>query len=253
MDEALARQFWPSENAIGKRMFLPGVRNGLEVGENTRWLTVVGVVPTLRFQDLSGTEPSVGVFFTPYTEANPRDFPRHFGLIVKPTGGRRVDMNALRSRLASIDPEVAVYDVQTMGDRMRASLARERLAMYLGSGFGLVALFTAAIGLYGVVSHSVAQRTREFGIRLALGSDPFGVLKLVLREATAIVAIGVAAGLGAFWILRPALASQVYGVATVEPVVVALVSLGLGGIGILASAVPARRAWLLQPTVALKG
>lgn len=252
VDEALAREFWPSENAIGKRMFLPGIRNGLEVGENTRWLNVVGVVPTLRFQDLSGRKPSVGVFFTPYTEANPRDFPRHFGLVVRSPGGRRVDVNALRGRLASIDPEVAMYDVQTLGDRMRASLARERLAMSLGGGFGLVALFLAAIGLYGVVSHSVVQRTREFGIRLALGSDPVGILKLVLLDAAGIVAIGVATGLGAFSILRPALASQVYGVATVEPTVVVLVTLALGGIGLLASAVPARRAWLLQPTVALK-
>jgi predicted permease len=252
VDEALARQFWPFENAIGKRMFLPGIRNGLEVVENTRWLTVVGVVPALRYQDLAGREPSAGVFFTPYTEANPRDFPRNFGLVIKSAGGRRVDMNVLRRRLASVDPEVAVYDVQTMGERMRASLARERLATYLGGGFGLVALFLAAIGLYGLISHSVLQRTREFGIRLALGSHPFGILRLVLLDAVGLIVIGVAIGLGAFWFVGQALASQVYGITTVEPAVITLVSLALGGIGIFASAVPARRAWLLQPTVALK-
>jgi ABC-type antimicrobial peptide transport system permease subunit len=190
--------------------------------------------------------------FAPYTEANPGDFPRHFGLVVRSAGGRRVDIDALRSRLASIDPDVAVYDVETMGDRKRTSLARQRLAMLLGGGFALAALFLAAVGLYGVVSHSVVRRTREFGIRLALGSEPLGILKLVLLDAAVIVAVGVAIGLGAFWILRPVLASQVYGVATVEPVVVVLVSLVLGGIGLLASAVPARRAALLQPTAALK-
>ncbi len=252
VDEALARQFWPSDNPVGKRMFLPGIRNGLEVGESTRWLTVVGVVPSFRLRDLSAREPSVGVFFTPYTEANLIDFPRHFGLVVKSARGTRVGSNAIRSRLASIDPDVAIYDVRTMGERMRASLSRERLATLLGSGFGLAALFMATIGIYGVVSHSVVQRTREFGIRLALGSNPSGILKLVLLDAVGLVAIGVAIGLGAYGILRPALASQVYGVATVEPVVIVLVSLALGGIGILASAVPARRAWLLQPTVALK-
>jgi predicted permease len=252
VDEALARQFWPSENAIGKRMFLPGIRNGLEVVDNTRWLTVVGVVPALRFQDLAGRDPATGVFFTPYTEANPRDFPRHFGLVIKSAEGRRVDMNVLRSRLASIDRGVAFYDVQTMGERMQASLARERLAMYLGGSFGLVALFLAAIGLYGLISHSVLQRTREFGMRLALGSSPSGILKLVLLDAAGLVVIGVAIGLGAFWFVRHALASQIYGVGSVEPAVIALVSLALGGVGILASAVPARRAWMLQPTVALK-
>jgi putative ABC transport system permease protein len=252
VDETLARRFWPSENPIGKRMFLPGIRNGLEVGEHTRWLTVVGVVPAQRFHDLSGREPSVGVMFTPYTEANPADFPRRFGLVVKSAAGTRMDIDALRKRLASIDPEVAVYDGQTMRDRMRASLGRQRLAIWLGGGFALAALFMAAIGLYGVVSYSVVQRTRELGIRLALGSNPSAILKLVLLDAAGIVAVGLAAGLGAFWILRPALASQVYGIATVEPVVVVVVSLTLGGIGILASAVPARRASLLQPTVALK-
>jgi putative ABC transport system permease protein len=253
VDETLAHRFWRSENPIGKRMFLPTIRgNGPKAGEKTRWLTVIGLVPSLRFHDLSGRETSVGVFFTPYTESNPIDFPRHFGLVVRSAGDTRVSIDALRKRFASIDPDVALYDVQTMGGRMRASLARERLAMSLGGAFALVALSLAALGLYGVVSHSVVQRTRELGIRLALGSDPFGILRLVLLDAAGIVAAGIGLGLGAFWMLRPALASEVYGVAEIEPAVVVLASLTLGGIGLLASAVPAQRASRLQPTVALK-
>ncbi len=171
VDETLARTLWPGvDDVLGKRLFLPGIGNALLVRDDTRWLTVVGVVPDLLLEALGGSEGDVGTFFTPYAEANRNAPPRDYGLVIKAVAAPESVMPSVRQAIARIDPQLVLFDVRTLVERSSLSLARERLAMLLAGGFASIALFLSALGVYGMLSYLVAQRRREFGIRIALGS-----------------------------------------------------------------------------------
>jgi len=157
----------------------------------------------------------------------------------------------VRKALAAIDPELPLYDVHTMAERVETSLQRRRTPMLLAVAFGAVALLLAAVGIYGVLAYQVTQRTREIGIRLALGSSAGGVFQLVLREAFIIVGIGLTIGLTGGIGLRQALESQLYGVSATDPAVLGSVGVVLGTVALIASAVPARRATRIDPVIAL--
>ena len=251
VDETLARTFWPGEDPIGKRVFLPGVRNVLQVSDNTRWLTVVGVVPELLLEDLAGRESSVGTFYTLYGETNPGAFPERYGFAIRTDADLATTMGRVRGELARIDPELPLFDVQTMGQRKAQSLARERLAMSLAGAFGAVALFLSTMGVYGLLSYLVAQRTRELGIRIALGSTAAGVFRLVLREGVVLVAAGLVIGMGGAYVLRPVLENQVFGIQPDNPFLIGAVAFVLAAIAILACVSPARRATRVDPMVVL--
>jgi ABC-type antimicrobial peptide transport system permease subunit len=138
-----------------------------------------------------------------------------------------------------------------MDELMNLSLTNRRTPMILAVAFGAVALFLAAVGIYGVLAYQVAQRTREMGIRMALGSDAGGIFRLVIREGALLVAAGFAVGLIGAFALRTSIASQLYEVEPMDPLVVALVAGVLGTVGLIACAVPARRASRIDPLVAL--
>jgi len=248
VDERLAAAFWPGENPLGKRFFTVGAGgNAAVVTESTRWLTVVGVVPEVRFENLAGAQSSMGTFYTPQAQSSNRNYVFAIRTRDDPSTVPRV----LRTHLAEIDPQLALHDVRTMAERTNESLARERLAMSISVAFGGVALFLSALGIYGVLAYLVAQRSHEIGVRMALGSTTRQVSALVLREGLVLVAAGLALGVIGIALLGRALQRLVYGIEPTDPVLIALVAALLAGTAVAASVLPARRATKVNPIVVL--
>jgi len=214
---------------------------------NTRWLNVVGVVPELLLEDLSGRVNQAGTFYTPWSEVNADRFPKTYGLVIQTNSDPALVMSAVRFELSRLDPEMALFDIQTMTQRQVGSLGRQRMAMSLAGAFGGVALFLSALGVYGLLSYLVAHRTREFGIRIALGSSSGGIFRLVLTEGLQFIGAGIAIGLGVAYILGDTMASQVYGVVPGDPRLMAGAAAVLIGVALAATLGPARRATRVDP------
>lgn len=246
VDETMAAAYWPGENPIGKRLYILGVRN-IGLNPNTRWLTVVGVVPELLLEDLSGRVNQAGAFYTPWSEVNADRFPTTYGLVIQTESERATVMNAVRLELSRLDPEMALFDIQTMSQRRVGSLGRQRMAMSLAGSFGGVALFLSALGVYGLLSYLVAHRTREFGIRIALGSSSGGIFGLVLTEGLRFIGIGIVIGLAIAYFLGDTMASQLYGVVPGNPILLAGASTILIVVALAATLEPARRATRVDP------
>jgi putative ABC transport system permease protein len=251
VDETLARTLWPGAEPVGKRMFLPGIGNALLVRDDTRWLTVVGVVPDLLLQALAGSDGEVGTFYTPYAESNQNAPQRDYGFVIKASTDAAAVISAVRRAIAEIDPELALFDTQTMVARRAVSLARERLAMLLATGFASIALFLSALGVYGVLSYLVAQRRRELGIRIALGSTARGVFRLVLREGLGMVAGGLLVGVAGMLLLRPVLSNQIYGIGANDPFLAIVTGVVLIATALAACLAPAYRATRVDPVIVL--
>jgi ABC-type antimicrobial peptide transport system permease subunit len=159
--------------------------------------------------------------------------------------------NAIRQQLASIDPELPFFAVRPMQARVDESLVSRRTPMVLALTFGAVAVFLAAVGIYGVLAYQVTQRRKEIGIRLALGSDSRGIFGLVLKEGVALLGAGVIFGLGGAFAIRRAIATQLYGVGAMDPLVLTAVAGVLAVVALTACSVPARRAARTDPAIAL--
>jgi predicted permease len=249
VDERLAKHFWPDRNPVGQRMYLPSdPKNLLKIDEHTIWLTVVGVAHTLRYQSLDDTGASVGAYYLPISQ----DPDTNFTFAVKATGDSDSVVRALRTEVSRLDPDLAVFNVRSMSERMDLSLAARRTSMLLANAFGGVALFLATLGIYGVLAYLVAQRTREIGIRMALGSPRGSILGLVLREGFKLVLVGLVLGLVGAASMQKAVASEVYGVRPLDPLVLVSVMAVLAIVALAACAVPARRAMRVDPIVALR-
>ncbi len=249
VDERLAQHFWPDRDPIGRRMYLPGdAKDLLKIDEHTVWLTVVGVARTLRYENLDGSGAPVGAYYFPNSQ-QPAD---GFTFALKTTADPDSVVRALRAEISRLDPDLAVFDVHTMSERIDLSLSSRRTSMLLANAFGGVALFLASLGIYGVLAYLVAQRTREIGIRVALGSTSAGILRLVLREAFELVAIGLILGVAGAASLQRAVASEIYGVRPLDPLVLASVMALLAIVALAACSVPARRAIRVDPIVALR-
>jgi ABC-type antimicrobial peptide transport system permease subunit len=151
-----------------------------------------------------------------------------------------------------LDPELAVFDVYSMSERIDLSLSRRRTSMLLANVFGGVALFLAMLGIYGVLAYLVAERTREIGIRMALGSTRASVLRLVLWEGFELVLIGLVLGIIGAASVEKVVATEIYGVRPLDPLVLASVMALLAIVALVACAVPARRAMRVDPIVALR-
>ena len=248
VDEELARRFWKGRDPIGKRMYLPSNAQDLvSPGPDVVWLTVIGVVKDVRLQALVGGDTRFGAYYFPYAQ----DARNNVTFAIKTAGDPEALTSALRARISALDPDMPVYSTYSMEERMSRSLTDRRTPVVLALGFGAVALLLSSIGIYGVLSYLVTQRTKEIGIRLALGGTARDILGLVAREGLAVVAIGFVAGLAGALALRRVLEAQLYGVTATDPAVYVLVAAVLGLVALVACLLPAWRAARVNPAVAL--
>jgi ABC-type antimicrobial peptide transport system permease subunit len=160
-------------------------------------------------------------------------------------------VNDVRRIVAALDPELPVFATKTMEEWIDESLVTRRWPMLLSLGFGVVALLLSAVGIYGVLAYVVTQRTKEIGIRMALGSTPRSVFELVLKEGLTLIGIGFAAGAAGVFAIRRSLEAQLYGVQLSDPGVLAIAAMLLGTVAVAACMIPARRATRIDPVAAL--
>ncbi|HEX8292223.1 MAG TPA: ABC transporter permease, partial [Pyrinomonadaceae bacterium] len=236
INETMARRFWPDEDPLGKR---------LRIAENP-WRTVVGVVGDVKNDELSAeTKPEM---FYPLAQS-PLPF---MTLVVRSDTDPTALVAAVRGAVREVDKEQPVYDVKTMEQRVAESVSSLRLTALLVGLFAVLAVTLAAIGIYGVISYSVTQRTHEIGVRVALGARGVDVLRLVVGHGMRLVLVGVGLGLVGALALTRLVSSFFFGVSAADPAVYAGVSLLLLAVALLACLVPARRAAKTDPMVALR-
>ena len=248
VDEKLARRFWGTASPVGRRMFKPENPNDLTTpGPTARWFTVVGVVR--RSGSPASLPPTTAWARTTFRCA--QDPARAMALAVSASGDALTLAPAIRRELATIDPELPLYSVMSMESRMSETLVNRRAPMILALAFAAMALFLAAIGLYGVLAYQVSQRTREIGIRMALGSDARAIFGLVVGEGLALLGAGLAIGFIGAFAIRKAIQSQLYGVGAMDPTVLGAVAVILALVAVIACLIPARRAAHVDPVRAL--
>ena len=249
IDDRLARKFWPDGSAVGKRMFQPeSAEKLLEQPADDRMLTVIGVIADMRLASpVDGVNQRHGAYYFPYRQRPTRGL----GLAVRTSGEPKAIGESVRRAIAEVDPELPLFNIRTMAERTSEVLVDRRTPTFLATGFSIVALFLAAIGIYGVLAYQVSQRRREIGIRMALGAGAPRIFQLVLNEGALIVSAGVALGLGGAFFLRRAIESLLYGVSAMDAAVVGMVATLLMAVAVIACVIPARRAARTDPTVAL--
>jgi predicted permease len=241
IDETLAKAFFPKGDAVGQFLIDPFLR--LKPGEGSQ---IVGIVGAVKDRNLMNNPQPV--IYHPALQA-PRPF---MNLAVRTVGDPLALVSAIQQRVRDLDRNLPVYKVATMEQNLSDSLMRRRFSMLLLAALAGFALCLAAVGVYSVISYSVGRRTREIGIRMALGAQPGSVQKLILRQGLRPVLAGLAAGLLASLVAMRALASLLYGVTATDPPTFLAVACVLLAISALASAIPARRAARVDPMAALR-
>ncbi|HXT64703.1 MAG TPA: ABC transporter permease [Pyrinomonadaceae bacterium] len=238
INETLAARLWPEENAIGKRVSVSGAEGP--------FLEVVGVARDGKYRSL-GETPQPYIYQPVLQSYDPK-----MTLVVRTTGEPQSIVTSVRQQIGALDANLPTANVKTLREQVDLSLFPSRVAAWTLGGFGVLALLLAAIGIYGVVSYSVAQRTREIGLRRALGAKESDVLRLVLGEGSFVILIGLALGLLLAFAATRMIAGFLYGVAPTDPLTFVMVPLLLGLIAVVACYLPARRATKVDPMVALR-
>jgi putative ABC transport system permease protein len=237
--ESLAKRYWPAENPVGRHIYIQ-VENGQRPYE------IVGVVADVRAFGLE--DPAPADLYFPLRQ-NPSSL---LCMVLRTKGDPGALVSQLRAAVWSIDREQPVMYVMLMSELASESLAFRRAGMTLAGAFAALALVLAAIGIYGVLSYSITRRTREIGVRVALGATRAEVARLVLREGLTMTAIGIALGVGAALALSRYLASVLFQVKPADPLTYAAVAVILTAVAVLATLIPARRAAAVDPLVALR-
>jgi predicted permease len=238
VNESFARRFWPGQSAVGKRLS--------QGGPDQPFWEIVGVARDSKYWSI-GEDPQPFVYFP-----MPRNYQGAAALVARTSGDPQVLINAIRREISRLDPNLPVYDAKTMREHMRLSLFPLRAGAWVAGSFALLALLLAGLGIYGVMSYATEQRTREFGVRMALGAQRGDVLRLVLRQGLWLALTGLALGLAGALILTQLMKSVLYGVSATDAVTFAGVTLLLTLIVLLACYVPARRATRIDPLRALR-
>jgi putative ABC transport system permease protein len=239
--ESVGKRFWPGQDPIGHR-----IKPGRSDSKNP-WLTIVGVVAEVKYRGLPANPTADPDLYFPFAERS-----RNFALFVRTAGTPSSLSGALRGDLHSLDKTMTIFDVTPMLERVATQMARSRFTSWLTGIFSVVALLLAAIGIYGVTAHSVNRRTREIGIRMALGASKSDVLGAVIWRGMLLVGAGIAIGLVAAFGLTRLIEKLLFGVTTTDPLTFAAVTAVLAGVALLATYVPARRAAGTDPIEALR-
>ena len=240
INQAAARQFWPDANAIGKRLGMEGVDAG------GQWREVVGIVKDTA--DLGLDDAAKPAIYVPMEQ--PVEAPQF--LAVRTAGPPAGFATALRQAVAEVDREQPILVATPMRQLVETSIGARRFAMQVLMAFGVLSLVLAAIGLYGVVAYSVASRTQEIGVRVALGATRSGIFGLVLSESMGLTAAGLVAGAAGSFVSARWLASLLYGVTAHDPATLMAACGLLAAVALAASCVPARQAMRVEPMVALR-
>jgi predicted permease len=245
INESFAREYFPGEDPLGHRIHTMS-------GNNGAWRTIVGVVGDYHHAGL--LNPAKRTWFIPHNQwvHSNLSIRRSLTLVAKTSTNPLALLPPVEGIIKRMDPDLPVTQVQTMGDVLAAATQEQRFTMRLMAGFAGLALLLAAVGIYGVISYSVSQRTREIGIRLALGANRRTVRGLVLRQGMAPVAVGVTLGLGAALLLTRFLQKLLYGVAPLDPLTFATIPVLLLAVAAGSVLLPAARASQVQPVEALR-
>ncbi|HEY9506595.1 MAG TPA: ABC transporter permease [Gemmatimonadales bacterium] len=241
VNQALAHRFWPNERAVGKRLTLDD-----DPDEPSDWMTVVGVVGDTRHRSL--VDEVMPQIYAPEAQVGLEEM----ALVVRTPLAAAAVAPAIRSLVASLDPEVPVADIHQLAGIRDASISTDRFRTLVLGAFGLLALALAGVGVFGVISYGVVQRTKEIGIRIALGARRGEILRLVVGEGLVTVAGGIAAGLVAGAALSRLLVTLLYQVKPWDPATFVAIAAVIAGAALAACVLPARRALRVDPAVALR-
>jgi putative ABC transport system permease protein len=251
VDETLVQRLFPGQDPVGKRIafeFQGGHESPVPV-----WREIVGVTRHVRHYGIASGPPYVQLHTpleqlpTYYEQRRPS-----MALVVRTTLPPEMLTMSVRRELAAIDPDIPVYGVQTMTQYLAQNVEQPRLSVLLLGGLGMLALLLAVVGIYGVISYSVAQRTQEIGVRMALGATRGDVMRLVVGRAMILVMTGIVLGIGAGLATASVVRTMVFQVSERDPWTFAAIAALLAAVGLVASLVPARRASAVDPIVALR-
>ena len=241
INDTMARKLWPDADPVGRRFRLVET-------EPAEWFTVIGVAPDIRQDDMDDDTPPYLVAYVPY----PYGPTANTGVTVRAAASPAGLTAAIRGEIRSADPGLAIFDVRTMEDLRQSGFWQFRLFGFMFGIFGAAALVLAGIGVYGVLSFSVSQRTQEIGVRIALGAQRSDVLRMVVRQGITLALIGVGLGVAGALGATRVVASLLYNVTPSDPISFGGVALFLTLVALLASYLPARRATTVDPIVALR-
>jgi predicted permease len=239
IDESTAHEFWPTQDPLGRRM-------RFRRDPTKPWTTVVGMVKDIKSDglDIDGVPH---IYVSTYQDSS-----KNLGLVLRTSLPATLLEPQIRHEIQSIDPDVPVFNVSSMNDVLDRSLASHRFSADLVGAFAGLAVLLASIGIYGLLAYMVGQRSREIGIRMALGAQRDDILRMFLRKGVALVGVGIVAGLVVSASTASMMASLLYGVRPHDPAVFLIVPLLLFAVAVLASYLPARRATKVDPMIALR-
>jgi predicted permease len=238
ISQALAARFYPNQNPLGQRFIIHGAE-----------MQIIGVSRDAKYGGIR--EAIVPVVYLPYLQNHPA-LPSEMSFAVRTVGDPAAAVAAIRQTVQSIDRNLPIYDVRTQSELIALSFAKERLFASLSGFFGLLALALVSIGLYGVMSYTVARRTHEIGIRMSLGARGADILRMVLGESLLLVLLGSVIGLAAALATTRLIAGMLFGLTPTDPLNIAMATLLLLAVAALAGWLPARRAARVDPLTALR-
>ena len=241
INQSMAKRFWPDEEPVGQRLSFQG--------QEGPWYEIVGVVGDTRQEGLD--EPMQGTMYAPYTQ-NTWNWMRWMTLVLRMETEPMSLAAAVRREVREMDPELPVLQVRTLEDQVADSVADRKFSLILLGSFAAIALVLAAVGIYGVMAYAVSQRTREIGLRMALGARMGEVVALVMRQGMRLVIIGIALGVAGALVLTRLMESLLFGVTATDPLTFVGVPLVLAAVAFLANLIPALRASRVDPITALR-
>lgn len=244
INESMARGFWPNEDALGKRFKHVGMAS------SRPWLTIVGIVADVR--QMGADVPVKAEMYMPYKQAATQPWYAPRSLVIRASGNPAGLAAAVTAKVHEVDPDQPVSNIRTLEEVLDEEVSQRRTGTILLGVFAGLAAVMAALGIYGVLSYFVTQRTPEFGVRMALGARSSDILRLVLVRGMGLALAGVGIGLAASFALTRLMASLLFEVSASDPVIFTLIALGVAAVALASCCIPARRAIKVDPMVALR-